>query len=793
MSKSIKLINEGFLKKYMKEDLQAVLEKEVRKVLNQYGYDTSVEGADNFISAAAEYIDMSRDYQEGNYSVEEWLHDTELNYPEELEFMKIKEESCLEEDTEIEEKEIFHNDNGEDYDIIERSVSGDNALLNRGKQWIVAWNCPKDNKGSWGQGHYFFDEKTAREVWEDKYKNESLEEDLDIGTFDDFKSDVYNALSKICFDYNYADLSQDDIEKALEWFEIHFFDQFDDEDYYEEGLCKKLKECIDKLNEAEISPEDKADSDMLRKIYKKIDGKQVTNKTFTPEEKELLKKYNLDAWGYRGDTKMVTDSGRKSVANADEFKSSWRKPAVADKINYADRARKVDSRDYAQNINRRKGWNQSFDDAEKDIQQAALSKNINNMKWALRDRRYFQSEVDNAENNLNKRLADIDKQYIDKIDDARRQQFNDVRYATKYRNDAQKSIDRILDKHRVKECLNKLNEAEISPEDKADSDLLRGIYRKILNRSNAALTPEEKAVVDKYNLQRTDRNFMDKDRKDFMFNKGDFESSWRSPERASKINYADKARKLGTREYAQKINNMSDWAHGKSFLNKERSLNNQEMGRDVEEIKGALSNRRYYNQKLDQAEKGYTDTLLKADKDRQEKRDRAIEYSKDRDKYNKERIDKANKDIKKILNKEESLMEATEKRIVKGLSGKKNKDILDSVLGQISDGIWENSPGMDGYWMTADINNDGDIVIDKQVDIRSGDRWIRNKYYDMTDSEVRRFFANKIKQICQEYLNDNNLNPYKEWNAESDEECSYLSRDEEVTIADAYAAYQALK
>ncbi len=69
--------------------------------------------------------------------------------------------------------EVFHNDNGLDYTVVERSKSGKNALLNRGKQWIIAWNCPQDNNGSWGQGHYFFDESEAREWWNKKYIKES--------------------------------------------------------------------------------------------------------------------------------------------------------------------------------------------------------------------------------------------------------------------------------------------------------------------------------------------------------------------------------------------------------------------------------------------------------------------------------------------------------------------------------------------------------------------------------------------------------------------------------------------
>lgn len=76
-----------------------------------------------------------------------------------------------------EKKEVFRNDNGENYDVIERSKTGKNALLNKGKQWIVASDCPEENEGSWGQGHYFFNEKSARNAWENGYLDESLKED----------------------------------------------------------------------------------------------------------------------------------------------------------------------------------------------------------------------------------------------------------------------------------------------------------------------------------------------------------------------------------------------------------------------------------------------------------------------------------------------------------------------------------------------------------------------------------------------------------------------------------------
>lgn len=86
----------------------------------------------------------------------------------------VKDESCSGKKPMKESSgEVFHNDNGLDYTVVERSKSGKNALLNRGKQWIIAWNCPQDNNGSWGQGHYFFDESEAREWWNKKYIKES--------------------------------------------------------------------------------------------------------------------------------------------------------------------------------------------------------------------------------------------------------------------------------------------------------------------------------------------------------------------------------------------------------------------------------------------------------------------------------------------------------------------------------------------------------------------------------------------------------------------------------------------
>lgn len=103
------------------------------------------------------------------------------------------------------------------------------------------------------------------------------------------------------------------------------------------------------------------------------------------------------------------------------------------------------------------------------------------------------------------------------------------------------------------------------------------------------------------------------------------------------------------------------------------------------------------------------------------------------------------------------------KRIIKtGLPNeKKYGEILASVVGQMSDGIWENTPRMTGYWSYAECNTSSvDIVI-------SNSYWSRytrscNPYVDMTDSQIKNFFANKVKQIALIEMQDNYERKVKE-------------------------------
>lgn len=114
-----------------------------------------------------------------------------------------------------------------------------------------------------------------------------------------------------------------------------------------------------------------------------------------------------------------------------------------------------------------------------------------------------------------------------------------------------------------------------------------------------------------------------------------------------------------------------------------------------------------------------------------------------------------------------------------GLSDDKAEDVLKGVIGQISDGIWENSRGMERYWAYADIERQGSEIVIK-VD---RDSW-KSGYVGKTDDEVKRYFAIKIKQIVKE----EGLN----WSRDNTEECGYLNYNAGVTVQDAYRVYDKL-
>ena len=139
---------------------------------------------------------------------------------------------------------------------------------------------------------------------------------------------------------------------------------------------------------------------------------------------------------------------------------------------------------------------------------------------------------------------------------------------------------------------------------------------------------------------------------------------------------------------------------------------------------------------------------------------------------------------------------------------KENDEIISSVFGQLSDGIWENSPRMNGYWMFATnkkYNGKVVLVVDKTPGSwlgsnspkALGHRYlypnVNNPYLHMSDEKIIAWFANKIKYIVKLELGDSHF-AANEWNRTNTHQLDYLGGyKDKVTISDAYKAYDIMK
>lgn len=130
-------------------------------------------------------------------------------------------------------------------------------------------------------------------------------------------------------------------------------------------------------------------------------------------------------------------------------------------------------------------------------------------------------------------------------------------------------------------------------------------------------------------------------------------------------------------------------------------------------------------------------------------------------------------------------------RIIKtGLKTQKECDILDGVFGQLSDGMWENSRAAEGYWpyIDADLKN-GEVVLTVSNSYRYDGR-PTNKLLDMSDDDIKKWLAKKIKQVIKEEGLD--------WKRDNSDETDYLDTEwrtskQPSTVADCYYVYEVLK
>lgn len=230
-------------------------------------------------------------------------------------------------------------------------------------------------------------------------------------------------------------------------------------------LEEQLRECLNRLNEAQISPEDQYESDLIRGMLAKLQKR--SNAKFTEEEKALMKKYDIHRDDFRGLT--VGPNGTPISRRVDDDKGyGWGTGRYHNgdplKINYADRARKTVERDKNQfnghagahffrndDYNKHGGVGQPYTDLE-GARRAQQNSNprMDTMKYHLGQRKYYKDIIDGADaayerdsalakDNYEKTMAQITR----RRDDAKNG------YTKRSFDDHQAKIDRILNKDKT--------------------------------------------------------------------------------------------------------------------------------------------------------------------------------------------------------------------------------------------------------------------------------------------------------------------------------------------------------
>ena len=227
-----------------------------------------------------------------------------------------------------------------------------------------------------------------------------------------------------------------------------------------DAMTEALAELSSKLNEAEMSDEDKQDSEHIRNMLDKM--QQRSNASFTPEEKAVMDKYGITRSnntrnlyvGARELDRRVDKESRRAAWNPRNNYSNGTKQ----KINYADRARKLPQR--ADNQIFTAPWTADNDDINahggsltnaSDLQDAErysvdipMRDKIRNMKDALSDRKHYQRNIDKADSQREAEIAAAQKKYDAAVASADSTYKWNTETSAKYRDRAQDKIDTLL-------------------------------------------------------------------------------------------------------------------------------------------------------------------------------------------------------------------------------------------------------------------------------------------------------------------------------------------------------------
>ncbi len=131
------------------------------------------------------------------------------------------------------------------------------------------------------------------------------------------------------------------------------------------------------------------------------------------------------------------------------------------------------------------------------------------------------------------------------------------------------------------------------------------------------------------------------------------------------------------------------------------------------------------------------------------------------------------------------------------LGNKVRAEVISSVLGQLSDGIWENSNGMSKYWKFADVDGTDLDISDEMYDNSYSyyHNPVRNGFYGKSEKEIKDWFANKSKQVVKIWAEDYGKNPNDVWDRNNTDVVTYMGGHgvPRITVADVYECYDFLK
>lgn len=139
------------------------------------------------------------------------------------------------------------------------------------------------------------------------------------------------------------------------------------------------------------------------------------------------------------------------------------------------------------------------------------------------------------------------------------------------------------------------------------------------------------------------------------------------------------------------------------------------------------------------------------------------------------------------------------RKVALGVKGMIAEEVLRSVSGQLSDGIWENARN-DEYWYFCDIENSGfEVYFNVSADRQVG-YYGRNPYPAMSDEQIRKYWATKLRETVKEEAADWKLHHNGEprpngeivWKRDCTAVLDYVGYDLKITVADCYRVYDAL-